>query len=211
MEPSKYQLINIVILIILAIFSLFGIEQKKVTGGNGKPNNNNIVVDTLNLTYFLKQKVSIDDIIETIKFATPTLKKKYSDRIIFVFKEGRDIKKYTDGDFKQLANELKIIICITSNEYVNKPIDTQDQVNHSSNGMDDLYAILMANLYNCPILTNDKLRDIKQFYNSLNRFHVTEYLFNEREIKKNYINPIAYKKIWKPKLIKLEKYFTKKD
>ena len=140
--------------------------------------NKDLVIDTLNLSGFLFNKTPTEvEIVKTIKYATPILKQYFPGRIMYVLKN----KKQTHSTliYKQLASELKIYIYIVENYEQDSPTwklekkyDTQI---HSLHARDDLFAILLAKQYKCPILTNDKFSDISEFRDTVAPFKVLIY------------------------------------
>ena len=197
-----YVIIIIIIIIIVILFIL--IKNKSVIyGGAVKKISGNIIIDTLNLANYLYDKNNINEktIIKSIRTATKTLNGIYTDRIMFVIKD-RDFTESAYIDFLQLAQELRIYIFLTK-KYDDTIFDT-----HSSLGRDDFYCIYLANKYNCPIFTNDKLRDYKKLSHDVFRFKTIEFNYYKSAPIKDYINPRGMR-LKSPKIIKIDTLIQK--
>ena len=189
-------LIIILIILIVIIIQRIYINTNIINiNGGAKIIKGNIVVDVLNLTNYLYDKVEPNLIIKAIKKSTKILKNTYTDRIMFVLKD-RDFNNTEIIDFEKLAKDLQIYIFLTK-KYDDTVFDT-----HSSLGRDDFYCIYLANKFNCAILTNDNLRDYKQLPKEVDKFKIIEFNYYKPFPIKDYINPYGMR-LKSPKIIKI--------
>ncbi len=184
-------------LIIFAIVVLIVIEHLNDTiiGGKVENNSGNIVVDLLNVAHDLDKKMSDKLLISTIIDTTQKLKRFFKDRIMFVVKDA-------NFNCQELCDKLRIYI------YNAEAYDKVKYISHTSIGRDDFYCCVLANKFNCSIITNDRMRDFKDFH-TIDRFRITEYNFYSRPIK-DVINPAAYKgrRLKRPNLITIDEFLT---
>ena len=180
--------------------------DKYIIGGYVE-NLNDIIIDTLNLTYWIYGNIDGDNIFNAINLITKQLKDKYKGRMMFVIKD-KESEFNTDEDrnkFIKIANDNKIYIYIVE-KYKIPPkssiqLDSKEYDKHSSLGRDDFYMSILANKYKCSILTNDRLKDFKSFKYSISPFYVLELNYFIKIPNKDYINPSKYNKLKKPKKI----------
>ena len=176
--------------------------------------NKDLVIDTLNLAGRLFSKSPIhEEIIESIKYATPILKQFFPGRLMFVFKSktSRNATKEEIDEYKNLASELKVFIYIVEQYEENGPtwkLEKRFASNtHSIGARDDLYAMLLSKRYKCPLLTNDKLLDLNEFKSTVAPFKVLIFdYFTTKQPTKESIVPASL-----PQYEELKKrFFTRK-
>lgn len=181
-------LIFFIIIVIIAVI-LKNNTPKYVDGGGYKPSK--LVIDTLNISHMLYGKVDIEN---TIKHVC----EKYKGRIMFVVKD-----RNSGGcgeNLQKLSEKYKCYI------YYTKIFAKLNNREHSGNSRDDFYCVYLANKFDCPILSNDKMRDFREFAKNVEKFEIIEYSPFKKPIK-NIYNPVVHKnygnKIRKPKIISL--------
>jgi hypothetical protein len=134
----------------------------------------NIVVDTINLTYFYENEINIKGFTKTIVMLTKKLRDIYGGIIFFVLKD-RDTHPYTIQDIEmlnKLAHEQKISISVATQYDIKKlQIDYKND-KHCIKSRDDFYMCMLSTKYNCDVLTGDKLRDYREFKHNLKPFLV---------------------------------------
>jgi hypothetical protein len=216
----NYFCIFIIFLIILILVYFLLYESKIIGGGSGarsgarKIPSKNIIVDTLNVTHWMRGKVSSHDISETISTITPILARIYKGGdIMFVLKD-RDNSFYTEEDhklFKWLSDKNKVTIYVAE-KYKDPPQSQNKQTNkHSTKGRDDFYMSVLAAKYKCGVITEDSLKDFAEFRNNIQPFYVLIYRFWKDIPDKDYIRPeIGYAKLRRPFRIHPSMIFTKK-
>jgi len=199
--------VSVILLIILLILVFVFLLQTNITrieGGGEK--HGNIVVDTLNINYALFRKADLEHIIKTIYFISNLLQNKYTDRVMFVIKD-QIIKNHSEDEKKQfnnVAKELKIYIFLTEQyEDIHRVNQKEAKKTHSANGRDDFYMCVLANKYNCKILTNDKLRDYSEFAKTVKPFRIIEYNYWRDGFIEDFISPVGFR-IRRPKTLKLK-------
>ena len=179
---------------------LYGGEIKKKINNFG-----DIAIDTLNIISFINNKPvhNQNEIITGIKYITPIIKKKYSGRIMFILKD-KNTKLNTPEireNYKKLAHELKIFIYITEN-YKGPTWKLEKRFDpsiHSQNARDDLYLLILANQFKCPVITSDNFRDILEFKGTIAPFKILIYdCFTIKQPIEDFIMPsnIESKKIY---------------
>ena len=159
----------------------------------------NIVVDTLNLTHWLKRKqvpsktLELCDIISAIDQTAPLLRQRYTDRIIYVTKD----RETRDGGaelartlYKLAAHRNRVYIHLVERyEHLAKPQKTEK---HATLGRDDFYLMMVASRLNCPVLSRDRFRDLADMKGGhLDKFHVYSYTPFTPWPERNYVNPAA--------------------
>jgi hypothetical protein len=184
-----------IVFIILILIISFG-NVKTVNGGS---KNTTIVVDTLNISHALFNKIDIE---ATIKHVCNM----YKGRIMFVVKDRNLDNNDKNPDFLALCKKYKCYIYYTKKYY-----DVNFK-NHAANGRDDFYCLYLANKFDCPILSNDKFRDFREFAKSVEKFQIIEY--TPSKSTSNIFNPatcLPYRnRIKKPKLLHTE-YMDTRD
>ena len=181
--------------------------NKNIQGGGKKINNfGDIAIDTLNVISFINNKPihNQNEIIIGIHHITPILKKQYSGRIMFILKDKNTNFNTSEirEKYKKLAHELKIFIYITEN-YEKGPTwkleKRFDSSIHSQHARDDLYLLILANQYKCPVITGDNFRDILEFKGTIAPFKILSYdWFTIKQPIQDFIMPsnIDSKKIY---------------
>lgn len=169
-----------------------------------------IVVDTLNLTHWLKHDVSADLIIATIDETAAILHKHHSGKVIYVVKD-RESEYNSDKTrdlYQQAAIRNDVYICMAE-RYIDPPSGNKS-TEHSSLGRDDFYMSILAYKHRCAVVTGDHLRDFMQFRSTIAPFHVIEYSSWRTMPQKEYIRPeaSAFARIRRPWTILPAKYFA---
>ena len=176
----------IIIVIILVLLCIICNTKTIINGGS----RDTIVVDTLNISHYLFGKINIEDTIQHVC-------NKYKGRIMFVIKDRNLENKEKNPNYSLLCKKYKCYIYYTKKYH---DINFKD---HSSNGRDDLYCIYLANKYDCPILSNDKFRDFREFAKSVKKFQIIEY--TPSKTTSNIFNPASHipygNRIKRPKII----------
>jgi hypothetical protein len=143
--------------------------------------------------------------VDLVNITTPALKSVYSEKIFFVIKN----ISIEPATLQQLCDNLRICIAVTY-DYDDPPRGVEKNNTHSALGKDDLYMILLAQKYNCPILSNDKYRDIELLKTKIQPYKVTTYNYWARPIE-DWVRPEIkeYKKIRRSKIrtITPDKFF----
>jgi hypothetical protein len=151
-----------------------------------------IVVDTLNIIYFIYNYhnysvITNDTICIGIEYITKKLKKYFPGRIMFIIKDKNTLlnnSKIRDK-YKELSKKLKIYIYIAEKynshnapswkkpTWVKSSGESADI--HSTESRDDLAAILLSKKYKCPILSNDNYSDNYEYRATIPPFKLLEY------------------------------------
>lgn len=197
-------MLSIVLLILVVIFAtLFSFTSMKTSlskksdvffGGGGS---NIVVVDTLNLLYWMKIKGSHNAaIMALIEKVTPKLKLSFPDKIFFVVKN----VEFDKDKIQDLCDSLKICVAITY-DYEDPPKGVQKNNLHSASGKDDLYMILLSQKYRCPIISNDRFRDLELLKTKIQPYKVVIYNYWAGPIE-DWVRPEIkeYKKIKRHKV-----------
>jgi len=170
-----------------------------------KQNIGDIVIDTLNVVMFIDNNVlSIKRICKGIEYISNKLKRFFSGRIMFVVKDRDNLFNTLEirEDYKKLVKKLKIYVYIAEKYEHNLPNwKGPSWYAHSAKGRDDLSAIILAQRFNCPILTNDNFFDSIDFKSTIPPFKLLEYNWFSAKI------PIV--EMYKPE--NLEKKFEKSN
>ena len=164
----------------------------------------NIVVDTLNLAHWLRRRaplktVELCDIISAIDETAPTLRQKYSGRIIYVTK---DRETYVEKEKAERVRALYQAASRRNGVYINVveklqtpevlPTDSPATKPHAALGRDDFYLIMLAWKLNCSVLSRDRFRDLKDMKSGhLDKFHVYSYSPVKDLPDRDYVNPVA--------------------
>jgi hypothetical protein len=189
------------------ISSISSIKGGKV---ESKSIESNIIVDTLNVTYWLKKadNIVLNDILNTIDYYSAILRKKYTGKVIFVVKD-KDYK-YNDKstrDLYQLSAVKNRVSIFIAEKYEDLPYSTERigaVESHSTHGRDDFLMGLLANKYHSPVITFDNFADFHKFRSDIPPFHVTEYNHWKTLPEKMYVKPnsTAYSHLKRPRTIK---------
>ena len=198
--------------IILVVFAYLLFRKTEWKGGGARllrkrrvgPTSDHVVVDTLNLAHWVgATPISIDNVIKTIDYLTPILRKTYPGRIIFTLKDptvgffGVD----EHGKLKAAADRNRVYIYVAE-KYRDPPRETKkiDLAEHSTKGRDDFYMSLLADRYQAVVLSGDKLGDFEKFRSSIPAFQVWEFNYWKELPTMDYIRPEAdaFKKIKRP-------------
>ena len=158
----------------------------------------NLVVDTLNLTHWLKRRTSLKtvdlcDIIAAIDETAPVLRKRYTGRVIFVTK---DRETRVEKEALVRARKLYQATARRNGVYINiverLPGDAKSSKSHAAFGRDDFYLIMLAWKLNCPVLSRDRFRDLCDMKTGhLDKFHVYAYSPVKDLPDRDYVNPAA--------------------
>jgi hypothetical protein len=149
-----------------------------------------IVIDTLNLIYYIygydgyNQHITNDKICTAIEYIAKKIKKFFSGRIMFIIKDKNTALNTSNirSKYAELAKKLKIYIYIAE-KYDPKnapswkfPTWIKSHQNfHSLESRDDLATIILAKKYRCPILSNDNYSDNYEYKATIAPFKILEY------------------------------------
>jgi len=176
----------------------------------------NLVVDTLNLTHWLRggaEPLTPAAIVGAIDATAPALKRRYTGRLMYVLK---DRESQFDDDsardlYRQAAERNGVYVSVAS-RYADPPAESERPAapEHSSKGRDDFYMSILAARYRCAVLTADKLRDFERFRATVPPFRVVEFAYWRRLPAQDYVRPssTAYAKMRKPVTIHPSAYFS---
>ena len=203
-----------------------------ILNSNGRYHNKNlgdIVIDTLNIIYFIYNynhntiNITDDNICIGIEYITKKIKKYFPGRIMFIIKDKNTLlnnSKIRDK-YKELSKKLKIYI------YIAEKYDSQNAPSwkkptwiiksnaniHSLESRDDLAVILLSKKYKCPILSNDNYTDNYEYRATVAPFKLLEYNWFSLKVPivRQY-KPENYKTIhWSKTLCKLDNIFMPKE
>ena len=205
----------IVCLVILALVLACAVRAPFTAGGAARkrpapPKSPHIVVDTLNLTYWLgstsksPMQISTAAIVNTIAQTADIVKKMFPGRIMYVLKDRESVLNDPDTRkaYADAAREHSVYIYAVE-RYEEPPRATRRAGTHSERGRDDFYAAVLAKRYRCSVLSEDKFRDFDQFRTDVTPFHVYEYNYWRDLPDRDYVDPSApaFKKLRKPHTI----------
>lgn len=172
----------------------------------------NIVVDTLNLTHWRvdKKRISFGEILDTIASCAAPLKARYPGTVVFVVKD-RDLEFSTQEEqaaYRRAAADNKVAVVVVE-RYVDPPSSGNNSREHGAKGRDDFYMGLLANTYDCAVLTNDRFRDYTTLRHHVKPFHTIEYNYWSEYPKKDFIRPESegYAKLLRPVVLRPELVF----
>jgi len=193
-----YKVLFVILIIILVCILYFIIKFKKASYG-GYDKNKHVVIDSLNLTHYLtdnKHKITISEINNTIDKTSIILRAKYPGQVMYVVK-GQETKHIEKDDLLLFANTAKrnkvniYVIERYTNEQHTQHMQHTQHTQHVQLGRDDYYMGLLANRYNCPVLSEDHFRDWNKLKASLSPFYVYEYRYYRDYPTREYIKPIV--------------------
>jgi hypothetical protein len=174
----------------------------------------NLVVDTLNLTHWLKRRTPLKrvetcDILAAIERTAPILRSCYPGRIIYVTKNRETRAAKVDSErlralYQAIARRCNVYVNVVERlpgeEDEPDTLRRQKGKSHASLGRDDFYLIMLAWKYNCPVLSRDRFRDLAGMKADLDPFHV--YLFSPVKLmpERDFVNPAAaeFRKMGRP-------------
>ena len=203
-------IIIIIIIIVIIIAMNTSISSTAILGGAiviATAPYNHIIIDTLNVVG--GGKLNDEIILNTIVTTTKSIrsKKLVKDRIMFVLKRDFDSESILDNNkiynmYLDVARANKIYIYVIC-KYDDPPDILSRKDSHSSKGYDDFYCLILSRKWRCPVMTNDKLRDFREFKDALNPFQVAEinYWRDYKNIDYVMPNSYSYKHILKPQLV----------
>jgi len=174
----------------------------------------NLVVDTLNLTHWLKRRAPLKrvetcDILAAIEKTAPILRRSYPGRIIYVTKDRETRAAKVDAErlralYQATARRCKVYVNVV--ERLPGEEDEPDTRRHRKGkphaalGRDDFYLIMLAWKYSCPVLSRDRFRDLADMKADLNPFHVYSYSPVKLLPERDFVNPAAaeFRKLRRP-------------
>jgi len=168
--------------------------------GAGPPERQTLVVDTLNLTHWLRRRappkrVETCDILAAIEATAPTLRRLYPGRVIYVTK---DRETRVDKARAQRLRALYQAAARCDRVYVHVverlPGDAPRgrRSRHAALGRDDFYLIMLARKFRSPVLSRDRFRDLPDMKGGhLQSFQVFSYSPHRRLPERDFVNPAA--------------------
>lgn len=156
----------------------------------------NLIVDTLNLTHWLRPRaprIAICDVIAAIDETAAPLRARFPGRVIYVTKEresGRREKAERERAlFQAAARRNKVYIDVVER----LPSDVADkQRPHAALGRDDFYLIMLAWKYRSGVLSRDRFRDLSEMKTgALPPFHVFKFSPHKDLAERDFVNPAA--------------------
>lgn len=193
------------IVILILILFYFLLPEPEITGGHVY-NENILIIDTLNITHWLFNNNLADFTIEScIKYI---VKKCKYDKLYFILKQTEipiSNTKYNTMDeiLLKLSIKYKVFIIYIDEKLVDL---TQKGNRHAKYSIDDLVCIKVARKYNAKILTNDRMRDFKDFKLIDNYIFYIYNWIKEKKVKE-YVTPFYEDLNYHPKIIKPETLF----
>jgi hypothetical protein len=165
------------------------------------PESETLVVDTLNLTHWLRRRTPLKrvetcDILAAIEETAPLLRRLYPGRVIYVTKD-----RETRVD-KARAERLRALYQAAARRhgvYVHVverlPGDAgapRGRRSHAALGRDDFYLIMLAWKYKSAVLSRDRFRDLPDMKGGhLQSFQVYSYSPLKRLPERDFVNPAA--------------------
>jgi len=235
----------VILLILLALHLAYRESRRrsphnqtlKTTGGGVRKqkNSTNLVVDTLNLTHWMRRRemlsehapqdgaktrnelscIDVCDIIEAIAISAPKLQKSFPGRITYVTKDRESVfnSPRIRALYQATAKRNKVHIAVAE-QYVAPPssstVKDPKKIAHSAQGRDDFFMSLLACRYDCAVLTNDRLLDFAEFRSTIPPFYVVEYTYWRANPDREYVRPESpgYRKLLRPAIIKHENFLS---
>jgi hypothetical protein len=157
-------------------------------GGAARPPAKNIVVDTLNLAHWLRQRdesaankgpLSTAEITAAIELAAPALRRRFPGEVVFVLKDPNNT--LNDGaaraQYQAAAERARVrIVCAERYPTGAEPeFRAPAEARHSAAGRDDFYMCLLARQLRCAVATEDRLRDFAEFRAGVKPFIVVSF------------------------------------
>jgi len=169
-----------------------------------------VVVDTLNLAHWLSEKpLSVSEIIATIDETAPALKKQFSGRVMYVLKdrESRLTSEAAHRAYQDCAERNRVYVIIAE-KYADPPSGNARTAAHSARGRDDFLVSVLADRWRCLALTEDRLRDFREFRQTLQPFHAYEFAYWRDRPAREYFRPesVAYSRLRKPRTASFSEY-----
>lgn len=203
--------IFVLFFICVIIMSLCEKDNVIKIGGGKYVKSPHIIIDLLNLTYWLNNKKSITQemIIEAVDKTSSELLKHHEGRVMYVLKDRESL--FNDNSlreiYKQTANRNGVYIYMV--ERYQEPVKgVALSTKHSSLGRDDMFIAILAQRWKCEVLTEDRLRDFNEFRTTIQPFHVYEFAFWRQLHYLEFIRPesSSYILLKKPRTIKFNKF-----
>lgn len=181
------------------VTTLGGVERRTRSRARERAlESENVVVDTLNLVHWLgrdsRKAVRTCDIVSAIDETAPILRRRFPGRVIFVTKT-----RETPAEGPEAA-QIRALYQAASRRnkvYVNvverlPDSDAKKSQNHAALGRDDFYLIMLAWKLNCPVLSRDRFRDLRDMKTGhLDKFHVYSYSPFKNFPDRDFVNPAA--------------------
>ena len=182
------------------------------------PRADHVVVDLLNVTHWLHHKkntnarIDAQAVLRTIDATAPLLKKRWPGRVTYVVKDRTH--EFNDDKTHELyadaAARNRVVICVA--EQYRDPPTSNNRLSrgHSAAGRDDFYMCLLAQRERAVVVTNDRLKDFKDFRRELPPFHVLEFSYVRRLPTRDFIRPesLAYAGLRRPVLVSPAEVFV---
>jgi hypothetical protein len=209
----------VVLLVVLIVAAICSARVRGVILG-GKPavrklpKSPHIVVDTLNLAHWFQNEdshpLSISTIVSTIDQTAAVLKKKHPGRVMYVLKD-RESQLNTEEAHQMymLCAERNGVYIIIAEKYADPPRGNAHSNAHSAGGRDDFLIAVLANRWKCAALTEDQLRDFKEFRTTLQPFYALELAYWRTRALREFYRPesTAYSRLRKPHTLHFSEYF----
>jgi hypothetical protein len=160
----------------------------------------NIVVDTLNLAHWLRERadkgpLSTAEITAAIERAAPALRKRFPGEIVFVLKDHNNT--LNDGAVRaqyQAAAERARVRIVCAERYspgAEPAFRRARRPRHSAAGRDDFYMCLLASKLRCAVATEDRLRDFAEFRGAVAPFIIVTFAHWRALPGRDFVRPDA--------------------
>lgn len=215
--PSNFlRLAALVVLvcILLAAMLLVALSARlapKTGGGGPRPQSPHIVVDTLNLTHWLRgpgrgpgaaktktRPLELADIVGAIDQTAAPLRAQFPGKVMYVVKD-RESQINTPeirAAYKSAADRNQVWIYDV--EQYPEPLLLPPQgprvaeYEHATRARDDLYMAILAQKHHCAVLTEDRFRDFSAFRANVAPFRVFGHTYWRDMPEEEFIRPAAY-------------------
>ncbi len=211
-----------ILLAALLLASFFARLAPKI-GGRGPPQSPHIVVDTLNLAHWLRERgpphdpvataktkirpLELADITMAIDQTAPSLRAQFPGKVMYVVKD-RESQINTPeirAAYKAAADRNQIWIYDVEQYSEPPPSETrQIRSEHAVRARDDLYMAILAQKHRCAVLTEDRFRDFSAFRAHVAPFRVFGYAYWRDMPEEEFIRPsaAAYSRLPKPRALR---------
>lgn len=194
-----------IILAALLLGALFARRAPKIGGDGRSPQSPHVVVDTLNLTHWLRgheprtaktKPLELADIIGAIDQTAAPLRARFPGKVMYVVKD-RESQINTPeirAAYKAAADRNQVWIYDVE-QYPEPPPPQGPRVaeyEHAVRARDDLYMAILAQKHHCAVLTEDRFRDFSAFRAHVAPFRVFGHTYWRDMPEEEFIRPAAY-------------------
>jgi hypothetical protein len=172
-----------------------------------------LVVDALNLIHHFDLRPSLESLAKMVEMTAPVLRKAHGGRVMYVVKD-RDSRLNDEAaraELARIAREASVYVyAVERYEPGREPSHrTRARPTHAAAGRDDFYMGVLAERWQCAVLTNDHFRDFDAVKAEAAPFHVHEFAFWRELPARDYVRPSAHARLRRPVTIRLDELWPR--